>query len=330
MRRASCVAAPVAHLVGPGKLKVVNGRLAFVNGADGPLRLDPEALRAVYCYGDVGVTDEAMTALFAWQVEVAWLTPAGTRCRGRLVRSDPSRTAVRMLQHAALRDPERQRQWAAVLVAGKIESQVKAARHYQRHGAGVGEELRMLEATLGQCPEVGLDELRGVEGACSAAWFRVLGRLLNPPWEFRLRTRRPPRDPVNALLSLGYTWLLTRTTARCEAAGLEVYLGALHEYRPGRPSLACDLMEPLRVPAVDRWVVFACNQGYVGAGDFAASEEFGIRLQPGRFAVILQSWEEYWHGQHQEAALDEWVGQFVTWLRGTESPEAASGPVPGE
>ena len=80
------------------------------------------------------------------------------------------------------------------------------------------------------------------------------GQLLRPPWRFVQRVRRPPTDPVNALLSLGYTWVLTRTVARCEAAGLEVNLGGLHDYRPGRPSLACDLMEPLRVPAVDRWV----------------------------------------------------------------------------
>ena len=64
------------------------------------------------------------------------------------------------------------------------------------------------------------------------------------------------------MLSLGYTWLLARTVARCEAEGLEVNLGGLHEYRPGRPSLACDLMEPLRTPAVDRWVVLVCTVVY--------------------------------------------------------------------
>ena len=92
MRRATSVAAPVAHLVGPGKLKVVNGHLAFAtHDAPGPLRLDPRALRAVYCYGPVGVTDDALQVLFAHDVELAFLTPVGTRCRGRLVRSDPPR-----------------------------------------------------------------------------------------------------------------------------------------------------------------------------------------------------------------------------------------------
>lgn len=315
MRRITSVATPVAHLVGPGKLKVVNGQLAYATREQPPLRLDPAALRAIYCYGAVGVTDEAMQTLFHHEVEVSWLTPAGTRCRGRLVRSDPSRTTLRLLQHRAFAVPERQREWATRVVAAKIDSQTHAARHYQRQGcAAAGNVLRQLAAVRQQCEAATLEQVRGLEGAGSAAWFGLLGEILVAPWQFTQRTRRPPRDRVNALLSLGYTWLLARTVARCEALGLEVNVGALHEYRPGRPSLACDLMEPLRVPAVDRWVVALCNQGQVAWDDFQVEEE-GVRLQPGRFPAILHLWEVHWHEQEQEAALDAWFAEFVAWLR---------------
>jgi CRISPR-associated protein Cas1 len=323
MKRVTTVAAPLAHLVGPGKLKVVNGHLAFVTGESGPLRLDPAVLRAVYCYGPVGVTDEAMQVLWVHDVEVSWLTAGGTRCKGRLVRADTRHTTLRMLQHRALADPARRREWACLVVKGKIASQAKAARHYQRHGeASAGEVRRQLEVALGQCDAAATaDELRGLEGACTAAWFGLLGRLLQPPWAFTVRTRRPPRDPVNSLLSLGYAFLEARTTARCAAAGLEVNLGGLHEYRAGRPSLVCDLMEPLRLPAVDRWVLLLCNQGQVAPADFR-EEAGGIRLQPERFAGILHSWEEFWQGQDGDAALEEWLGVFVSWLRqGEPSPE---------
>src|SRR5258708_26985290 len=107
MRRVTSVATPVAHLVGPGKLKVVNGHLAYATQDQSPLRLDPKALRAVYCYGAVGVTDEAMQVLLMNEVEVAWLTPAGTRRRGRPVRSDPARTTPRPVQPPALAQPGR-------------------------------------------------------------------------------------------------------------------------------------------------------------------------------------------------------------------------------
>jgi len=257
---------------------------------------------------------EQLQLLFAQEVEVAFLTPAGTRCRGRLVRSDCSRTTLRVLQHRAFADGQRQREWSCRVVAAKIQSQLKAARHYQRHQAGVGPVIAQLQAALEQVEAATLEQVRGLEGSAAAAWFGLLGQLLVAPWQFTQRTRRPPRDRVNALLSLGYTWLLARTVARCEAAGLEVNVGALHEYRPGRPSLACDLMEPLRVPAVDRWVLGLCNQGLVSSEDFL-SEEGGIHLRPGRFAAILHLWEEHWHEQRQEVALDEWLGQFTAWLR---------------
>lgn len=262
MRRVTNVATPVAHLVGPGKLKVVNGKLAYSTGDDSPLRLDPETLQTVLCYGPVGVTDEALQMLWRHDVEVSFLTAGGTVCRGRMVRSDSTTTTLRILQHRVLARDDCQRELARWLVASKIESQALAARHYQRQGATVARTvLHQLNDALTACrAAASLDQLRGVEGAASAAWFGLLGGLLQPPWEFTVRSRRPPRDPVNALLSLGYTWLLTRTRTRLEAAGLEVNLGALHEYRPGRPSLACDLIEPLRVPAVDRWVLALLNR----------------------------------------------------------------------
>lgn len=316
MRRTTSVATPIAHLVGPGKLKVINGHLAFSGREQGPLRLDPQTLQALFCYGGVGITDEAFQLLFQHDVHVVWLSPAGNRCRGRLVRSDPSTTTVRMLQHEALRNPDHKLALARKIVAEKVRSQLVAARHYQRHGLGsIGSLLEQLQTALDQSAVAGtLDQLRGIEGAASAAWFALLARLLNPPWQFAQRVRRPPTDPVNALLSLGYTWLLTRTIASCEAAGLEIYLGALHDYRPGRPSLACDLVEPLRIPAVDRWLVTLCNQNRVGPSDFC-SENGGIRLQPAAFGRILRDWEEHWIDGGHEGSLEESINQFIGLLR---------------
>jgi CRISPR-associated protein Cas1 len=325
MRRTTHVATPIAHLVGPGTLAVTNHQLQYrptIEGTAGPLRLSPEALRMVYCYGAVGVTDAAFEVLCRHDVEVAFLTAAGTRCKGRLVHADSSRTGLRRLQHAAFAQEGRAREWAEQIVTAKIDSQLAAARHYQRQG--VRESAHLLERSSKlrtQCAGAALESLRGLEGMASLGWFALLGQILNTPWTFQQRVRRPPTDPVNALLSLGYTWLLNRTVARCEAAGLEVNVGALHDWRPGRPSLACDLMEPLRVPAVDRWVIAACNQGCVTPDDFAA-EGAGIRLHPESFGRILSEWERHWTGSAQEAVLDGWLGQLESWLRRGEPPNA--------
>jgi len=316
MLRLTSIVTPVAHLVGPGKIKVVNGRLAFATREASPVRLDPKALRLVYYYGSVGVTDDAMTELFRNNIETAWFTPNARRCRGRLVRSDPSTTALRLLQHRVLGHPKGQLDLARSWVALKIDSQTVAARHAQRHGTAAAaatlQDLNQARDNLERAADVA--SIRGIEGSSSASWFRLLPHLLRSPWTFERRSRRPPADPVNALLSLGYTLLNARAVAACDAAGLEVYLGALHQFRPGRPSLACDLIEPLRVPAVDRWAIHCLNRGILKPADFSPLNG-GIRLLPDAFQITLQSWESEWLNGGHEARLGRLVQELIAWIR---------------
>lgn len=318
MAKIRSVSTPVAHLVGPGKLKVVNGHLGFSAQGQSDVRLDPKALTSVLCYGDVSVSDRAFQVLFAQGVEVAFLSHGGTRCRGRLVGSDPSAATLRMAQHAAFTRPECVLAWARQVVVAKSDSQLAAARHYQRHGVTFGGEVleRVRAARRAAEEATSLEQLRGVEGSAAAAWFALFGDLVKAPWTFPGRRRRPPTDPVNALLSLGYTWLLTRTSARCEALGLELYLGGLHEFRAGRPSLACDLIEPLRVPAVDRWVITLCNEGRMSPEDFL-EKDGGIVLKPEVFGRTLLVWEEHWRSGPRtlmEEGVDRLMRQLREWL----------------
>lgn len=315
-QRITSIATPIAHLVGPGKLKVINGHLAFSTGKGTPLRLDPKSLTVVFCYGRVGVSDEAMRSLFHHDVEVAWLTPAGQHCRGRLVRSDASSTSLRLKQYHVFLDDALKREIARDLVLKKVASQVVALRHYQRQGhPETSNILRQLKRFHKQAVDArDLEVLRGVEGAASAAWLGFFGKLLLPPWRFTTRVRRPPTDPVNALLSLGYTLLLNRTIARCEALGLEIALGALHEFRPGRPSLACDLIEPLRVPAVDRWVVRLCNEQRLRPADFC-EKGGGVRLHPNILPRVLGDWETNWYKCDHERLMEGVVLRMVAHIR---------------
>ena len=313
MPRRTSVTTPLAHLVGPGKIKVINAHLAYSTGEDAPVRLDPRALRLVLCYGNIGVTDDAIALLWQHDVQVAWLSPNGSRCRGRMVASDSTRAALRSRQHTLFSRPEERFRLARDIVASKIESQIVATQHYRRQGVREGKvSLERLSNYRRNVDSIAsIDALRGLEGAASAEWFRLLSVLIRPPWVFEKRARRPPPDPVNALLSLGYTWLLTRVIARCEAEGLEVYLGALHEYRAGRPSLACDLMEPFRVPAVDRWLIGVTNRNRIQIEEVSKNEE-GFRLMPSAFGRMLQSWEENWLSQELATALDDQINKLVS------------------
>jgi hypothetical protein len=106
-RRPTAIAAPVAHLVGPGKLKLANGRLVFATEERTQPALDYHALRAVYCYGPVGITDDALETLFRAGIAVSWLSSGGQFFRGQLTGPHTDSTLLRVGQHRFLADPER-------------------------------------------------------------------------------------------------------------------------------------------------------------------------------------------------------------------------------
>jgi len=167
--------------------------------------------------------------------------------------------ALRVTQYVKIQDSEWRLQWARLFVGAKL---LRLQRFLERaQGARADrskpifdalQTLRALHVRVaGELS--GLEELRGVEGAAQAAYFRAYTTLFAPSLGFRTRRRRPPRDPVNACLSLGYTLVHFEAARAAYAAGLDPFLGFFHEIAFGRESLACDLMEPLR-PSVDRWV----------------------------------------------------------------------------
>jgi CRISPR-associated protein Cas1 len=149
--------------------------------------------------------------------------------------------------------------------------------------------LAAARARLRAEPALGVDALRGIEGAAAAAYFGGYTRLFAPALGFSARNRRPPRDPVNAVLSLAYTLLHYDAVRACQIAGLDPIIGFYHRLDFGRESLASDLIEPLR-PAVDAWVwtrfreqrlrpehfeqrADACLLGKAGRGHFYAGWE---------------------------------------------------------
>lgn len=316
MRPNLSTAPPIAHLVGPGKLKITNGRLVFSQPEQSPLSLDLEKLQTGLCYGSVSISDEALACLLRQQVALVLLSPTGSKCLGRLVSLDDSTLPVRVGQIQCLANSQQRLQIAKEFVTTKIDAHREAARHYQRHqvprAGEVAKSLDQLRTQAAGTPD--LATLRGYEGSAAAVWFELFGQLIKQPWNFTTRNRQPPRDPVNSLLSLAATWLCNRALAMLQSRGLEPTLGALHEYRSGRPALACDVIEPLRATAVDRWVIQICNQGLLDPTRFTITEEHGCRLPEGTFGETLANWERWCHEARIWKTLDEQLnrlcGQF--------------------
>jgi CRISPR-associated protein Cas1 len=168
--------------------------------------------------------------------------------------------ARRIGQYRRYDDHTWRRQWSRRLVLGKLKGQVRllhralAERPDLRHALteGVGRILQARGRIIAE-PDLTVDSLRGVEGAAAVAYFQALTQLFPSALDFTGRNRRPPRDPVNVALSLGYTLLHFEAVRACHVAGLDPMIGFFHELDFGRESLASDLIEPWR-PRIDAWV----------------------------------------------------------------------------
>ncbi len=139
------------------------------------------------------------------------------------------------------------------------------------------------------------DELRGIEGEAAVAYFAAFPQLINNPDEallFKGRSRRPPLDAVNALLSFVYTLLTHDIRSACESCGLDPQCGFLHRDRPGRPSLALDLMEEFRPMLADRMVLSLLNRKQLGPRDFDNKESGAVLLKEDSRKTVLQAWQE--------------------------------------
>lgn len=167
--------------------------------------------------------------------------------------------ALRMAQYSAVGDALWRLEWTRRFIGAKLARQQRFLERAldlrvdrRKPISDALGTLTLLRTRISE-DELSLDSLRGVEGAAQAAYFRAYCSLFAEALAFNGRNRRPPRDPVNACLSLGYTLVHFEAARAAYAAGLDSFLGFFHEIAFGRESLACDLMEPVR-PLVDAWV----------------------------------------------------------------------------
>lgn len=272
---------------------------AFVYGTrDGRGAPIPSAdVESVVVVGDGSLSTPALHMLFEKNIPVHYISRNGWYLGATLAARARVRT-WRRLQDALVRDPETVLRVAGGFVAGKLLNQWSTLRRFARRhperGASLraaAEELAALARSTGTAETV--DELRGIEGRGAAVYFAVFGDMLNPPWFFRDRNRRPPRDPVNAMLSFGYAMLLTHVVTALVVFGLEPTVGFLHPEHRGRPSLALDLMEEFRPLLVDRLVVGLLNQGIFTPEQFVRdSEDGGVTIEPKARRRFIREFEK--------------------------------------
>jgi CRISPR-associated exonuclease Cas4/CRISPR-associated protein Cas1 len=264
-------------------------------------------------FGPVSITTPALNALLAKGASVAWFSTGGW-FHGFATAAHGLSSWVRKRQFQAMFDERRRLAIARRLVEAKIRNQRTLLRRNWRSGragasdaqaeaepldkAGVMQRLKRLYQRVPHAKNI--EELLGLEGEAAAIYFRHFSRMLSPPGEeagqggftfhFSQRNRRPPRDPVNAMLSLAYAMLARMFTAVLTVVGFDPWHGFYHAQRPGRPALALDMMEPYRPVLADSVVITAINNGEVKPSDFVSNGP-ACNLKPAgrkRFIAVFE------------------------------------------
>jgi CRISPR-associated protein Cas1 len=259
------------------------------------LRVPLHNLEGIVTLGwDIGASAQLLAACAETGVSVSFCNPYGKFLAA--VRGFTSgNILLRREQYRRADDPTSTRNLASSFVAAKLANcRTVLLRAARDHGVDVEIPARLLQrnaqATL-LAPDT--DSIRGLEGDAAGTYFAVFPHLIQTPgFEFTGRVRRPPTDPVNALLSFAYSMLAHDCRSALESVGLDPQCGFLHRDRPGRPSLALDLMEEFRPVLADRCVLTLINRKQITPSDFIHRESGAVELTDDARKRFLIAWQE--------------------------------------
>lgn len=288
-------AALPVHVQTPGaRIRKSAERLVVETDTD-PVEVPLGEIAELVLWGPVVLTTPALHALMERQIPVSWLSSGGW-LMGHTTGTGTKGIDARIAQHRAAADPAEALRHARSLVVAKIRNQRTMLRRNWKGGDPPDETLARMKRLAEAAPHArNVDLLLGIEGEAAALYFQAFDGLIaegrSPaPLRFEARNRRPPADPVNALLSFGYALLTRALMAPIVSAGLDPYLGVLHRPRHGRPALALDLMEPFRPLLADSAVLMAINNGEVTPDDFLWNGP-ACALQPRGRKALIAAWE---------------------------------------
>jgi len=265
------------------------------------LRVPLLRLSGIVVFGRVMLTPYLIQRCAEDGRALVWMSGHG-RFRGRLAGPTQGNVLLRRAQHLALSEPNQPWRIARQIVAAKIQNSRNQILRSGRNSEDATDKAALAEAAdrladvLVRLKETSdLNEVRGAEGEAARAYFGVLNHMLrvdDDAFVFEKRTRRPPRDPTNAVLSFLYSLLCAECASALEGVGLDPQVGYLHALRPGRPALALDLMEELRSPLADRLALTLINRRQLQAKDFEEKDGGAVYLNDEGRRTVLVAYQE--------------------------------------
>lgn len=275
-------------------------------------------LQMIVSFSYAGASPALMGACVERDVGLCFCTPRG-KFLARANGISRGNVLLRRQQYRCADDPLESCRIARCMIFGKLHNARWSMERTRRD-----HRLRIEEAAFenacavhkGLLPQIlqaeNLEELRGLEGAAANAYFGVFDQMILRQKEdffFHGRNRRPPLDNVNAMLSFAYSLLANDCASALESVGLDAYVGFLHRDRPGRTSLALDLMEELRPCMADRFVLTCINNRILSADDFVRSESGAVQMSDAGRRSFLKHWQE----RKQEMISHPFLEEKLAW-----------------
>lgn len=281
-------------------------------------RLPLHNLEGIVSFGYRGTSPALMGACAERNISLCYLTPQGkflARVSGKI----KGNVILREQQYRSFLDEKKSLEVAKNCITGKIyNARWVLERATRDHSMQVDvEKLKAASENLKNSLSLVRDcqlteQLRGFEGEAAKVYFGVFDELIlqqKKDFSFHGRSRRPPMDNVNALLSFVYTLLTNMVTSALETVGLDPYVGCLHTERPGRASLALDLMEELRPVLADRFVVSLINKRMITGKGFKAKENGAVLMDDETRKILLTEWQN----KKKETLIHPFLNEKVEW-----------------
>lgn len=282
-------------------LSLENGNIAAWKGEEKAAQIPLINLESIFDFSHKGASPALLGECVKRGIAFSFLTPHG-RFLARACGMVQGNIFLRKEQYRISDDEEESLTIARAMITGKIlNARAVLMRALRDHPLSVDKDLfhehirELQDAAVCASQASGLDELRGIEGNGAQSYFSLLDSLIlqdKKHFYFRGRNKRPPLDRMNAILSFAYTLLAHDCASALEAAGLDSYAGFLHRDRPGRFSLALDLMEELRSICADRLALTLVNNRMISAKNFELKEDGAVWLNGEGRKIILTQWQE--------------------------------------
>lgn len=266
------------------------------------MRIPVLNLEGIVGFNRLGASPYLMAMCAERNIGMCFLTPSGNFL-ARVTGATNGNVLLRRRQYRYADDKEWSLNISKVMIAGKIFNSRKILDRFRRDHAQLIDDMENYVRTsklldkdrlnVTTCKD--MDTLRGLEGDAANAYFSLFGQMITSKekvFDFHGRNRRPPKDPVNCLLSFVYTLLTHECQSALETVGLDPYVGFMHTDRPGRVSLALDIMEEFRGYLADRLVLSMINRGQVTSRDFIENGQDNIIMTDSCKKAVLSAWQK--------------------------------------